>query len=242
MMKLRPKEERHFRDLEKHVYKNIRNYNNSEIENVYYSLTNYCVNNIAAGEYRFSKDLYNIHIMFEKNDFYANKKDIHYSDFLSVVISSLNMKEPVYAEYFHNKYRGNIAHDFKRDTINLSLSLILFSKKKYTEALQTLNKVAYKYAYFYLKSKETVIKIYYEQKEFELIESVVDAAKHYLKRHKDIMFMHYDRYMLFFNMVIRMMKIGRKDKAEIKELMKDLDIYRNAIAREWLVEKLIEIK
>ena len=164
MMKLRPKEERHFRDLEKHVYKNIRKYSTSEIENVYYSLTNYCVNNIAAGEYRFSKDLFNIHNVFEKNGFYAEKKDIHYSDFLSVIISSLGIKEPGFAEYFHEKYKSNIAIEFKRDAVSLSSALILFSKGKYNEALISLNKVAYKYAYFYLKSKETLIKIYYEQK------------------------------------------------------------------------------
>ena len=186
--------------------------------------------------------MFSIHNTFEKNGFYRDKKDIHYSDFLSVIISSLNIKESKYAEYFHENYRQNIALEFKRDAVSLSAALIAFSKQKYNEAIEHLGRVTYKYAYFYLKSKETLVKIYYEQKEFELLESVIDACKHYLKRHKDILYMHYDRYMMFFNFVIRISKTSKKDKPAVKELMHELDTHRSVIGRDWLLEKLIEMK
>ena len=242
MMKLKPLSHRHFADLEKHVFKNMKKYSPEELEEVYYSLTNYCVNKIATGETKFLKHLYDIIINFEKNNFYTNKKDIQYTDFMSVIICGLNIKEMKWVEYFLESYKSNIIPDARRDTINLSNALIFFTKQKYKEAISYLSKVSYKHVYFYLKSKETLIKVYFEQGEVDSILSVIDAAKHYLKRHEDTLYMHYDRYILFLNLVNRLIKVNKKDKFEVKELMTELDNNRNAIARDWLIEKLLELK
>ncbi len=242
MMKLKPQTERHFDDLEKHVFRNIKKYNVEELEEVYYSLTNYCVNKIALGETRFLRHLFAINTNFEKNGFYSNKKNIQYTDFMAVVICGINLKEMKWVEYFVDTYKSNIMLETKRDCINLSNALISHAKRKYKESISYLSKISYKNVYFYLKSKETLIKVFYEQGEFDSILSVIDAAKHYLKRHEDTLYMHYDRYVLFLNLVNRLIKINNKDKFEIKSLINELDLNRNAIAREWLIEKLIELK
>jgi len=53
---------------------------------------------------------------------------------------------------------------------------------------------------------------------------------------------HFDRYILFLNYVINLMKLDKKQKPELKMLMKKLDENRTTIAREWLIEKIIEMK
>jgi hypothetical protein len=161
---------------------------------------------------------------------------------MAIVICGLSAKETKWVNYFFEKYKSNIAHEFKRDTINLASALISFAAKKYRECITQLNKVGYKYSYFYLKSKETLIKVYYELGELNSLEAAIDAAKHYLKRHQDILSIHYERFMLFLNYVNRLTKLDKKNKGEIKLLMKRLDENRNTLAREWLIEKIIELK
>lgn len=242
MMVLEPDKVKHFHDLEKHVFHNISRYNEEELEQVYYSLSNYCVNKIALGEDKFVNELYKIHSNFEKTGFYEKNKNLQYTDFIGVIICGLNMKQLKWVEHFFETYKGNIASEVKRDTINLSSALIAFQNKKYKDCIGFLSKVGYKYTYFYLKSKETLIKAYYELGEIESLEAVVDAAKHYLKRHKEMLSIHFDRYILFLNYVINLMKLDKKQKPELKMLMKKLDENRTTIAREWLIEKIIEMK
>jgi len=242
MMVLKPDSVKHFHDLEKHVLANISKHNEDELEQVYYSLSNYCINKIATGEEKFISYLYKIHRNLEKTGFYEKNKNLQYTDFMSVIICGLNIKEIKWVNYFFEKYKANIAHEVKRDTINLASALISFSLKKYKDCIEQLNKIGYKYTYFYLKSKETLIKVYYEQGEVESLESAIDAAKHYLKRHKDLLSIHYDRYILFLNYITKLVKLDKKQKAEIKQLMKRLDENRGTIAREWLIEKIIELK
>lgn len=242
MMVLEPDKVKHFHDLEKHVFHNISRYNEEELEQVYYSLSNYCVNKIALGEDKFVNELYKIHSNFEKTGFYSKNKNLQYTDFIGVIICGLNMKQMKWVEHFFETYKGNIASEVKRDTINLSSALIAFQNKKYKDCIGFLSKVGYKYTYFYLKSKETLIKAYYELGEIESLEAVVDAAKHYLKRHKEMLSIHFDRYILFLNYVINLLKLDKKQKPELKMLMKKLDENRTTIAREWLIEKIIEMK
>ena len=120
--------------------------------------------------------------------------------------------------------------------------MIAFYHKKYKECVTFLNNVGYKYTYFYLKSKETLIKAYFELGEIDAMEAVIDAAKHYLKRHKQLLSIHYDRYMLFLNYVTKISRLDKKQKPELKMLMKQLDDNRTTISREWFIEKIIEMK
>lgn len=242
MMIIEPESTKHFHDLEKHVFHNIARYNEDELEQVYYSLSNYCVNKIALGVDNFVNELYKIHANFEKTGFYTKNKNLQYTDFIGVIICGLNMKHFKWVDHFFETYKGNIASEVKRDTINLSSALIAFQLKKYKECIGYLNKVGYKFTYFYLKSKETLIKAYYELGETESLEAVVDAAKHYLKRHKEMLSIHYQRYILFLNYVTNLMKLDKKQKPELKILMKKLDENRTTVARVWLIEKIIEMK
>jgi hypothetical protein len=242
MMVLKPDKIRHFHDLEKHVFQNILKYSEDEVEQVYYSLANYCINKMALGEERFLNDLYKIHTNFEEIGFYEKNKNIQYTDFMSVIICGLNMKQTKWVNYFFEKYKSNIASEVKRDTINLASASIAFASKKYKDAIGKINNVGYKYTYFYLKSRETLIKTYYELGEFESLEAAIDAAKHYLVRHKEVLSIHYERFMLFLNYVKKLTRLDKKQKQEIKMLMKKLDENRHTISREWLIEKIIEMK
>lgn len=242
MMMLTPDDENHFKDLETHVMENISKLVEDELEQSYYSLSNYCVNKIAIGEEKYVQNLHKLHTSFEKIGYYKNNRNIPYVDFISVIICGLTIKDSKWAEYFFEKYKTNISHEVKRDTINLASALITFSAKKYKDCLTHLSKIGYKYTYFYLKSKEILIKAYYELGETESILAAIDATKHYLKRHKDVLSIHYDRYLLFLNYINTLVKLDKKQKPEIKLMMKKLDEDRSTMAREWLIEKIIELK
>jgi hypothetical protein len=242
MMVLKPEIESHFRDLEKHVFSNIKRYNKDELLQVYYSLTNYCINRFAIGETKFLPSLFRIYNEFEKNGFYKEIKSLQYIDFLNVILCAIDLKDIQWAEYFFGTYKGNLSHEIKRDTVNLAQGLLLFAERKYKDSIGSLSKVGYKNSQFYLKIKETLIKIYYEQKHYDSLETTLDAVLHYLKRHEDALRVHYNRYMLFLKSVKRLIVLNTKNKAEIKLFMKDLDKSRDIIGREWLIEKLIEMK
>ena len=138
MMKLKPENEAFFHALRRHVFKNIKKYNAEEILQVYYSLTNYCVNKIAVGDSRYLHELFKIYIQFEKHDYYRDKTNMQYTDFLSIIICGINLKEMDWVEYFTEHYKGNLDLKIKRDTVNLANALIALARGEYKESIDFL--------------------------------------------------------------------------------------------------------
>lgn len=242
MMMINPDETKHYTDLEKHIFANMEKLNDEEQTEIYYSLSNFCINKIALGEDKYNNNLMKLYTAFEKGGFYRKNKNIYYSDFMSVISCGLHLREIKWVKYFYDNYKSNMQHEFKRDTINLAYALIAFEEKKYKECIGALSKITNNYSYFYLKSKEYLVRSYYEQGDIESIISAIDATKHYIKRHKELLSIHYDRFTIFLNFIGRLIKLNKKDKAGQKLLMKELDKNRTTIAREWLIEKIIELK
>ncbi|MCX7878590.1 MAG: hypothetical protein N2510_08140 [Ignavibacteria bacterium] len=242
MMMTKPEKQEYFLSLRDYVFKNINRFSYEELSQVYYSLTNYCVNKISIGETRYLANLYSIHTFFEKAGFYRSNRKIQYTDFLAVIICGINNEKLEWSKYFLSEYKDNIVQSFKNDTVMLARAVISFAEKKYDDALDNLSQVSYRYSYFYLKSKEIYIKIYYETKNFTALTSVIDATRQYLKRHKEILAHHYERFNLFLSNVLNLIKLDDKDKTEIAYFLRKLDRDRHTIAREWLIEKTLELK
>jgi len=231
-----------FNKLLNFVIKNIDRFKHNELEQVYFSVINYGFNKIAMGEKIYLKKIFNVYSTFEENGFYNRKKFFQDIDFISIVIIGLHLKNIEWVENFFHKYFKKILPDFREDTGNLIKGFIDYSKKNYNEAIESLSKVNYQHSYYYLKSKETLIQIYYEIGEFETMEYIADSTRHYLKRKKDVLSIHYSRYNDYLKYIAILLKARLKDKNEKGILINELKKNINVIGRDWLLEKVKEIR
>lgn len=230
--------DRYFNELHSFVIKNISRMNQARLEEVYFPLINYGFNKVALGENSFLNKIFKIYETFEKNGFYSEMKSIQDIDFISIVIAGLRLNKVAWIESFADKYGNKLALSVKEDCMNLVNALIYQQKKNYDAAISSLDKVNYKNSYYYMKSKETLIKIYYETDETEILESLIDSTTHYLKRRKDILSIHYDRYMKFLKYLKRLIKAVDGDDYDKLLLKKDLSGDVNVIGKEWLLLQL----
>ena len=92
-----------------------------------------------------------------------------------------------------------------------------------------------------MKSKELLIQLYYETGQHESILPLIDAVKHYIKRHKVILSIHAQRYVSFLNYINRLINIDN-DKTGLQALKKEITKNMTSIGREWLLDKINEKK
>ena len=234
--------DKYFNDLQSYVIRNIRKYDHAALEQVYFPMINFGFNKVALGEIEYLNKLFQIYKSFEKRGFYADMEYIQDMDLISIGIAGLRLNKVQWIEDFTKKYESKLKSSFKESTVNLVLSLVCFKKKKYEEAVKYLNKVNYENSYYYLKSRETLLQIYYEQKEFVALESLMDSIRHNLKRRREVLSIHYERYVKFLKYLGMLLKAAEEDKSKIRVLKKELDKNINVIGREWLLEKVLKLK
>ena len=103
-----------------------------------------------------------------------------------------------------------------------------------------IEKVNYINSYYYLKSKETLIKIYYETNDMLALVPLLDSTRHYLNRRKNLLSIHYKRYMDFLKCVGFLLRIRQRDADNAYKIRNELKSNKNIISYEWLLEKLYE--
>ncbi|MBK8551882.1 MAG: hypothetical protein IPL53_12765 [Ignavibacteria bacterium] len=158
--------------------------------------------------------------LFEIKGFYSDMENFQDIDFISIVIASLRLNKISWVESFVGKYKSKLINEFKKDTVNLIKALISFEKKEYDSAIEFLNKVNYQNSYYYLKSKETLMQVYFEQQEYEALQSLIDSTRHYLNRRRDVLSIHYERYMMFLKYLGMLLKSVYTDKSNLIILKK----------------------
>ncbi|HMQ70281.1 MAG TPA: hypothetical protein PKA90_14820 [Ignavibacteria bacterium] len=233
--------DKYFNVLQSYVIKNISKYDHASLEQVYFPMINFGFNKVALGEIEYLEKIFQIYRSFEKRGFYSDMEYIQDIDFISIGIAGLRLNKVQWTEDFSVKYESKLKSSYKESTVNLVHSLVCFKKKKYDEAISLLNKVNYENSYYYLKSRETLLQIYYEQKEFVALESLMDSVRHYLKRRREVLSIHYERYIMFMKFLGMLLKVAEEDKSKIHMLKKELKKNINVIGRDWLMEKVIEL-
>ena len=231
----------YYKDLHTFVLKNIQKYKHSELEQVYFPMINFGFNKVAMGDSEYLQKIFEIYRTFELRGFYTDMEIFQDIDLISIVIAGLRLNKIAWVENFTKKYSSKLINEFKSDTVSLVKALISFKKKEYNASIEYLSHVNYQNSYYYLKSKETLMQIYYEQKEYEAMQSLIDSTRHYLKRRRDVLSIHYDRYIMFLKFLGLLLKGKESDRSMRIVLKKELKKNNNVIAREWLVEKVNDL-
>lgn len=195
-----------------------------------------------AGDKKYRAERFRVYKVMEDMSLFETDKYINYVDFMNVVIASLEVNKPGWAEKFFDKHKSRILPELSEDTLNLARTQIYYHRKKYEDAIKCLNNVSYSNYIFYLRSKMLLSRIYYEKKETEPIIYIIDAARHYLKRNKQISKANYVSFSKYFNTLNKLIGLEKSQKFGIKKLKEEIMKEKSISSKDWFLEKLKELE
>lgn len=239
---IKPEKENYFKDLKKFVLTNHEKLSSEVMDYIFGALTNYCMTKCNSGVKRYRIERFRVYKIMEEMSLFETDKYINYVDFMNAIISSLDVNRSGWAEKFFDKHRTRILPELAEDTLNLAKTQILYHKKKYEEAIKHLNNVSYSNYIFYLRSKMLLSRIYYDKKDTEPIIYIIDAARHYLKRNKQISRANYESFSKFFNYLNKLINLESSQKFHIKKMEDELMREKSISSKDWFLEKLKDLE
>jgi len=239
---VKPESENYFIDLKNFLIKNIAKMNYDVRAYIFGALTNYCITRCNSGDIRYKLERFKIYQLMEKEEMFKTDKYINYIDFLNLVFSALDVKKIAIAEEYFSKYKDSVLPELKTDTLNLLKAQINYYKKRFDIAISSLNNISYGHYYFYLRAKMLLSRIYYELDDKEPIEYIIDAAKHYIRRNQKLTTQNAEFYLKYFIYLNKLIKLEPGDIDKIDDLIIELQNERTATGKDWLLNKLNELK
>ncbi len=120
------------------------------------------------------------------------------------------------------------------------MARVNFFQKKYDAVLTLLQAVEYNDIFYMLDAKVTLIKTFYEIKEYESLDALLDSFSILLRRKKSISQQYKTIYLRFIRFVKQLLKANSKIKH--KQLLAQLEEAKNVADKGWLLEKAKELK
>ncbi|MFN0201135.1 MAG: hypothetical protein ACKVTZ_06415 [Bacteroidia bacterium] len=213
-----------------------------EIKNLQGALRNYCILKINTGEKQFEQQLFELYQQQMKEGWLLDEQQqLPAPIYKNVTVLALRLQQHEWAQAFILDYQDFLPETHKRDAFHFCQAKVYFHKQNYPEILKLLNACTFEDVFFDIDARKLLLQMYYEQQEWELLDSSLNSFRVFLHRNKTISESHKNANRNFANFLKKIAYADLSKKGEKAELTKDI-LHASPLAEKaWLLEKLIEV-
>lgn len=233
------------------IKKEIKNLTLTKDElNLYYSfLRNYAIRKINSGNQSYLQELFHLNKEILENDLLIQNNSISEWTYKNFISLGLRLKKFDWTQSFIKKYSHYLDSKIYENAYNYNLSNLLYAQEKYDEAMHYLIYVNYTDVMYLLDGKALLLKIYFEIKEFEALDSLLHSFRLLTMRQSKIAAKQKNAYlnMIKTTSLLLALKIKKSTYTKEKQVLETDKIkekvlgYKNIANKSWLLEKLNEV-
>jgi hypothetical protein len=207
-----------------------------DLKDIYLFAINYCARKIRQGKEGYVLEALNLyHLGIEKKILLENGVLSPWT-FTNVVKLSLRLHRYTQIETFIQNFAHKLPVDFRENALHYNLAELYYYTKRFDQAQDHLNRVAFSDLNYYLGARVLMAKIYYEREEIEPLLSLIASFTIFLKRNKQLSDNLKSTYLNFCTILFQ---IIRQSPAQIKKLKDKIDQTDPLTDRTWL-QKIYE--
>jgi hypothetical protein len=209
----------------------------AECRTVYSLAFNFCTKKINSG-----KNEYLQHYLDLNNSGFKNKRLLEngiMSKFIykNAATVALRLGQYDWVRQFLEDYKPFLQAKEREVVYNYNLAVYYLSIDKFDKAQLLLQQADFGDLQTNFAAKAFLLRIYYETKAFDALDSLLDSFQIFIQRQKDIGY-YKDNYLNLIKIIRQILKIDLKDLEKKKELRLQVEGTPNIALKEWLLEKL----
>lgn len=212
-------------------------------EMMYAYAKNYCMTHISNGNMIYFNELFDLYKEEISYFIVAKKQKISAAKFKNIITTGLRLQKFDWVENFIQEHQDKIESAYTEDIIKYNLAHLYFYQKKYNDAISLLFQSGFKDIFYKVDSRKLLLQIYHELDEMDARDSLINSLRVFIHSKKDLLSeLHIDRVRNFLNILTAITKVTPRDKAAIEKIKQDLADTKVLIERDWLVEKVGELR
>ena len=181
-----PENEAHFAGLVRLLQLHGGGFPRSEAAAMYTYALNYCTKKINSGHQNYLSELFGLYKQLLTEDILLEEGVISHQYVKNITTLGLRLKAYDWVREFLDTYKSRLAPEVRDNVYNYNLAVYHYERRQFNEALQLLQTVEFSDVYYQLSAKSILLKIFYEQKEEDALESLLLSFRVYLNRNKNI--------------------------------------------------------
>lgn len=227
----------YFQQFRTKLVQHTLDFPHQEMHDLYLLAINYGIKAYNTGQENYLEQVFELYQEALRQDILIQNGLLSNFAFKNIVGIALKLDQVDWTAAFIEKYKEKLPAEHQAVYLNYGLSKLYFHKKNYAEVLDLLQEVDYKDLFLNISAKVMQLKIYYEQGEFDALDSFLDSFKIFLRR-KKVMSYHKDNYLNTIHFTQKLLLVNPFDKTAIAQLQKQIINTSPLSERAWLLEQL----
>ena len=232
-----PEEKQYYLQLKEALLQYAHHFPATEIRDLFLLTINYCIRRMNAGIKHFEQEVLDWYQTGLQNEHLMTNGTLSRFTYRNITTMGLIIQDYDWVENFIHEYKDKLEKNYRESAYSFNLARLEYERKNYTRALQLLQKSEYKDLLLNLGAKTIALKIYYELKEYDLLDSHLDAMTNFIRRKKIIGY-HRENYLKLLYFTKKLLELRSFDKAAKAQLFSDIDQTPVLAEKNWLQEQL----
>jgi len=242
-MLLNPEEETYFHQLKSFLKKQVKTFDRLELYNLYIFLNNYCTDTkINLGRQDYIGELFDLFKSMLDKELILDSGVLNPQYYKNIITVGLHLKKFDWVEQFIQDYTGKLPEENQENALNYNLAKVYFHKKDYDRVIEQLREVEYRDLIYALGGKQILLKTYYEQGEFLVLDSLIESFRIYLQRNRKISKEVRQQYLNVLRFVKKLSRIMPGDKKAVRKIREQIEACEELADRKWIQEKVREVE
>ena len=217
-----------------------------EARGMYKHAQNYCIRKINSGESQFLEEILRLYQAQLENGIIFFQGELAHTDFKNIVTVGLRLKEFDWVENFIYQYKEKLNPEYQENVFAFSLASFFYETRQNSKAIKLLQTVKFTDVYYETSARILLLKLYYENEEWESAIYQVQAFSIFLKRNKSISVSNRNRHLNFLRYYKKLVQLreneawlAKKDvKQRLNRLSSKIHEAKETVNLGWLKERV----
>jgi hypothetical protein len=240
MAQTEKEDESHFLNLKHEIMEYGHLLPKAEIRDIYLLALNYCIGRINAGMSHYYRESFELYRRGLEQKVLLDGNVLSRYTFINVVTIGTNLREFDWVKFFIDDFQKYIEDKYRESIVSYSLGRLHFFRKEYDKAMVLFSQVEYDDILMNLNAKVMQIQMFYEQDDFDVLESLLESMRTYLVRKKVIGY-HRNNYKNILRFTKKLVKTNPYSTSQRDKLKKEIEEASPLTEKKWLLEKLEDL-
>lgn len=230
-----------FQRFKEILFQQKEHYNQEEFRDIFLLSLNFCIRKINENIEPFFKETLEIYKKGLELELLLENGKLSRFTYNNIVAIALRIDDLEWVEHFIHSYKNYLDIPHQNAAFSLNMARLEFLKQNFKDALLHLQKADYNDLISHMTAKVLQLKIYYELKETDSLDSLLLALRVFIRRKKGVGY-HYQIWKNILSYIQKIHKVNPFDKTAIDKLEEKIIEEPILPEKDWLLEKLKALK
>ena len=213
-------------------------FQNEEMGDLYLLAINYCIRKINDGFHSYVETGLTLYQQGLQKTYFLKEGRLSHFTYSNIAAMGIKNQQFEWVRTFLETYRPLLAPKYRASTYALCKARLLYEEKAFNEVISLLQKVSYDDLLTSLVAKTLLLKVFYENKNYDLLSAHIDAMNIFLIR-KKVLGYHKKNYQTILKYTRKLLHKETLSSNRLKKIIQQIEEEPVFSEKNWFLEKFL---